>query len=387
MAPRISSRTADSVGVPRYPSALETQTPHGSGTPSAPTRGRLIDPRLRGLPIRSGRASTVDVDSASSAPVDARLRHVPPVPETRHRARHSAAHRPPLAAQRPPQHQMPGMSQPAQMRSPMRSANSSDTYQLLSSPGRSHASVPGIVGVVADPEAFNDPYLGPTANEWTAQPFIRGSDGRVRRYPASGGASANYTQQVKAGTIYDGMPGQVTQRHAGFELSADNRQAAFMVDGFPVSPIKAGEFSVYPLPGGKFMVPQPGFSDCTYACEMMLLLDHGKIDLANANDRPSCTGVRGSTAKVVESLRNRPGVQPLTVQHNIKFGRNWCSGKAVMSGSSKVQMSALARHPWYPAGPVERDGDARGWLDPRSLQSACVSWIGSRPFRRSWMVT
>ncbi|WP_407058854.1 hypothetical protein ACJBUE_13165 [Ralstonia syzygii subsp. celebesensis] len=202
-------------------------------------------------------------------------------------------------------------------------ANRPETYKTLSPPFGSFAAVPGIVGVAVPADYRDDPRLGPIAKEWMAEPYVRGRDGVVRRFPPSGGLNSNYLQQLRQGVIYDGPPENVTHRFAGFGVSEDHQQAAFMIDNYPVSSIKAGEFSVYPLPGGKHMVPQPGFSDCTYACELMLLLDRGKVDLSDNAKLPAGVGVRGDTHHLIASLKDRPGCEPLVVPHTINYGRNW----------------------------------------------------------------
>jgi hypothetical protein len=40
----------------------------------------------------------------------------------------------------------------------------------------------------------------------------------------------------------------------------------------------SGTKAVYPLPGGKWMVPQLEFRDCTFACEEMLLAEGKAAD-------------------------------------------------------------------------------------------------------------
>ncbi len=335
----------------RTSTGTPTSSPNDGGQPRTPVSVRTPDPRVAALRRRAG-----DTSQAGAGPVSIRAS----TPNRMSRAGHSEnadtkpklsypapraahafpfAHRPGETAaaivRRADSPQEAAMSVDAHQRaeqgrasyssaaSASPTANRPETYKTLSPPFGSFAAVPGIVGVAVPADYRDDPRLGPIAKEWMAEPYVRGRDGVVRRFPPSGGLNSNYLQQLRQGVIYDGPPENVTHRFAGFGVSEDHQQAAFMIDNYPVSSIKAGEFSVYPLPGGKHMVPQPGFSDCTYACELMLLLDRGKVDLSDNAKLPAGVGVRGDTHHLIASLKDRPGCEPLVVPHTINYGRNW----------------------------------------------------------------
>jgi hypothetical protein len=122
--------------------------------------------------------------------------------------------------------------------------------------------------------------------EWIAEPMVRCTDGQVRRFPPSGDRSSNYASQVRLGLIYDIPADRVIHRIGGIEISPDHSEVAFLSGGNPVRPIKVGQFDAYQLPGGRFMIPQPTFRDCTYACELMMALDQGSVSIDTARGYP-----------------------------------------------------------------------------------------------------
>ncbi|WP_152034586.1 hypothetical protein [Paracidovorax avenae] len=77
------------------------------------------------------------------------------------------------------------------------------------------------------------------------------TDGAVRRYPPMSDARRDW---MPDGTICDIPAAHVKQRIGGIELTPDKKEAAFMVDGHPVSPLKLGKFQGHPLPDGKLLV-------------------------------------------------------------------------------------------------------------------------------------
>ncbi|QGA40881.1 hypothetical protein GAS19_25935 [Burkholderia glumae] len=154
-----------------------------------------------------------------------------------------------------------------------------------------------------------------------AEPMVRCSDGMVRRYPRSDDVSHNYISQVESGLIYDVPADRVTNRIGGFSLSGDGSQVAFEVDGYPVSPIKVGsQFQAYPLPNGKVLVPQPGFRDCTNACELMMMFDHGHVGFHNADRyQAENLGSRRELSHIMASLQRKTGCTPVLVEHDISY--------------------------------------------------------------------
>ncbi|WP_174998855.1 hypothetical protein [Burkholderia lata] len=207
----------------------------------------------------------------------------------------------------------------AQSRSPVRSQ---EAYKPLLAPSDRQfwGSTSNVVGIVM-PVGIHDPaLLGPA--ELSAEPYVRCPDGVVRRFPPGiDGFNNNYMQQVRGGTIYDSAAERVIRRIAGFEVSSDGRHTAFKVNDYAVSPIRAGAFNVYPLPEGKFMVPQDGFRTCTYACELMMLLDQKKIDVDALTRMEFRTAGRREMSDIVWSLERRTGIQPMMVEHKLNYKR------------------------------------------------------------------
>lgn len=215
--------------------------------------------------------------------------------------------------------------------SPASPVLSAETQKVVypSSEFRSFQTVSNVVGATYDkpdrglgiPEHIK---YGPLA-----EPMVRCSDGIIRRYPRADDGSRNYLGQIKAGLIYDIAADRVSHRIGGIELSADQRHAAFLVNGYPVSPIQVGsQFNAYPLPNGRMLVPQPGFRDCTNACELMMLLDHGDVSLDNAHSYNARTlGTRRELTDVMGSLRRRTGRTPVLVEHNVNYRKGLLGGQ------------------------------------------------------------
>ncbi|GKT27218.1 hypothetical protein [Acidovorax sp. SUPP3334] len=121
--------------------------------------------------------------------------------------------------------------------------------------------------------------------------------------------------------IYSVPSDRVTQRFGGVEATNDQQQA-FVVDGYAVSPIRIGGFDAYPMPNGKFMVPQPGFRDCTFACELMMRLDHQKISI-DSDLGPSDMGRRRDMPEIMASLHSTTGKEPVLFKYeNVSYKKN-----------------------------------------------------------------
>ncbi|WP_310320285.1 hypothetical protein [Hydrogenophaga palleronii] len=155
-----------------------------------------------------------------------------------------------------------------------------------------------------------------------AEPMVRCSDGGVRRFPPAEDSSQNYRNQVNQGLIYD-VPAEYVTRHiGGIKLSGDGRHAGFEVNGHAVSPVQIGDaFKGYPMPNGRVLVPQPGFRDCTSACELMMLLDQGHLDLGNARtyQPTSQPGRRREMSDIMDSLQYETGRTPVLVAHRMNY--------------------------------------------------------------------
>lgn len=159
-----------------------------------------------------------------------------------------------------------------------------------------------------------DPRLGPHFRLSLAEPMVQCADGIVRRF-----AAGARSEHIASGEIHDVPSHRVTRHIAGIEVSADFKQAAFMVEGFPVSPAKMGGFTVYPMPGGRFMVPQPGANDCASACELMMLLDNGVASIGGNSPPLPMTGVRRNDHEIMATLQEKTGRTPVKFKHEINY--------------------------------------------------------------------
>lgn len=203
-------------------------------------------------------------------------------------------------------------------------ANNTHRQLYSASEFRSFQGISNIVGAMYEKPsaAFGIPpnvKYGPMA-----EPMVRCSDGLVRRYPRADDSSRNYLSQVEQGLIYDAPADRVTKRIGGFNLSSNGEHAAFEVEDYAVSPIKVGwQFKAYPLPNGKVLVPQPGFRDCTNACELMMMFDHGHVGFHNA-DRFTAEnlGNRRELSDIMASLRHKTGWIPIMVEHDVSYKKS-----------------------------------------------------------------
>ncbi|MCC4617313.1 hypothetical protein LL972_15120, partial [Xanthomonas campestris pv. asclepiadis] len=183
---------------------------------------------------------------------------------------------------------------------------------------RTYKKVTNVVGIIDTLEPGPGEMI---QRDWTAEPMVRCSDSVVRRYPSPGWEpSPNYLSQISEGWIYSAPSDRVTQRFGALGVTDDN-QRAFMVAGHPVSPISIDDFEAYALPNGKFMVPQPGFTDCSSACELMMRLDHQEISVVGNSGR-LFMGARRSMSEIASSLRAKTGMEPVSLQYkNISYKR------------------------------------------------------------------
>lgn len=211
---------------------------------------------------------------------------------------------------------------------PHKSPVASDrTYKIINPKESSelYKNVENVVGIIDTPgtdwEALR---AGP--RDWGSELMVRCSDGIVRRYPPfESSPNPNYLGHIKSGFIYTVPSDRVTQRFGAMEATSDQRQA-FMVDGYAVSPIRIGDFDAYLMRNGKFMVPQPGFRDCTYACELMMRLDHDNT-LIDSGSGPRDRGTRRTMEDIVKSLREKTGKEPALFSYeNIIYKRNLMGG-------------------------------------------------------------
>lgn len=183
--------------------------------------------------------------------------------------------------------------------------------------GGFYATCSNIIGLV-DHSKSKLPSQGPA--QWFAEPYIRAKDGVVRRFPEIRGQFGHFAEQIKNGLIYDAPAQLTTKRFAGLEVSGDGKKPVFVANGVSVPAIKFGHFSVYPLPGNRFMVPQPAFKDCSAACELMLLLDHGKVDLEDLNSsKVYASNTARDTRAVMHSIKLATGLEPFQVTHELSY--------------------------------------------------------------------
>ncbi|GKT15338.1 hypothetical protein AVHY2522_07790 [Acidovorax sp. SUPP2522] len=177
-----------------------------------------------------------------------------------------------------------------------------------------HGNVIGVIAKSGQPS----PGIPP---EFYAEPILRCADGINRRYPRpSLQEISNYESQLRQGFISDSPSHSVTQHFGGFAATSDHAYAAFMVHGQAVRPFEIGSFEAYPLANGRFLVPQPGFKDCSHACELMLLLDNGLLtpNVGHGYEAPDL-GERLTMSNLVESLQQRTGIEPTLMEYDFSY--------------------------------------------------------------------
>ncbi|MEC3886846.1 hypothetical protein [Xanthomonas campestris] len=221
-------------------------------------------------------------------------------------------------------------------RLPPKSPVASDkTFKTIRAKETSHIykNVPNVVGIIDTLGPRWDVRLGP--RDWGSELMVRCSDGLVRRYPTFERLpDANYLSQIAEGLIYSAPSDSVTRRFGGVEATNDHQQA-FMVDGYAVSPIRIGSFDAYPIPNGKFMVLQPSFRDCTFACELMMRLDHHKISV-DGNSGPMDKGRRRDMPEIASSLSANTGMEPVLLEY-----KNVSYKKSLMGSLHETRRDAL----------------------------------------------
>ncbi|MCC8499075.1 hypothetical protein LN542_17055, partial [Xanthomonas hortorum pv. gardneri] len=205
----------------------------------------------------------------------------------------------------------------------IKAKETSDTYK----------NVPNVVGIIDTLGPHWDVRDGP--RDWSSELMVRCSDGLVRRYPTFEGVpKSHYLGQIAEGLIYSAPSDSVTRRFGGVEATNDHQQA-FMVNGYAVSPIRIGSFDAYPIPNGKFMVLQPTFRDCSFACELMMRLDHHKISV-DGNSGPMDKGRRRDMPEIASSLSANTGMEPVLLEYeNVSYK------KSLMGGLHETRRDAL----------------------------------------------
>lgn len=139
------------------------------------------------------------------------------------------------------------------------------------------------VKVAGRPESLGDAF--PTLYAWNNQHlFFVSPDGKIRRFAPDNctGTSGrlNCYDYIPSGRalerqinyIYDAPVAQIRQTIGEYVLDPEQGTATFMVNGEPVQSVM-DDVPLYALPGGKWMIPQRYLRSCTYACELMLLLE------------------------------------------------------------------------------------------------------------------
>ena len=170
--------------------------------------------------------------------------------------------------------------------------------------------------------------------------FVEGPDGKIRRFPVDEGSSdliesepdrpletIGRTFRKQIAFIYDAPRAAIHETLAEYAIDPEAGTMVFKVGGEAVQSIN-GRFGVYPLPDGKWMVPQIEFRGCTHACEEMLLAE-GKPaaqvqkqmkdfgGLGETTGRPSLTARSSATRRnqeeQISSLKKRAGRTPIVV--------------------------------------------------------------------------
>lgn len=147
---------------------------------------------------------------------------------------------------------------------------------------------------------------------------MRGDDGGIRRFPGdhlgNGTCLSNYVRQISAGVIYDAPEEFISHRAAGFAFDTHNMQARYQAEGQTLRPIHEEQgWTIYRLPDGRHMIPQPGFTACTQSAEAMLLLDQGYIQPADVARlmRSGYAQPRRDQAEFLRSLQRNSGREPI----------------------------------------------------------------------------
>jgi hypothetical protein len=154
--------------------------------------------------------------------------------------------------------------------------------------------------------------------------------GREDRFPESIGRTFSKQTDV----IYDAHRDAIHQTHAECRVNPSAATVEFKVNGQSVQSI-SGTHAVYPLPAGKWMVPQPEFRDCTFACEEMLLAEGKPAHQVSEQMRNfSSQGNRRTLDDQCQSLQARSGRTPKVVK-----------GDGISSAASRKELqSSIAKY-------------------------------------------
>ncbi len=135
-------------------------------------------------------------------------------------------------------------------------------------------------------------------------------DGKIRRFPPSPNFNATkFISDLKKEIIYDSKAEHIKKEIAGYQIDKEKKEGAFYVNGKPQSPDFTNfVYFVYSLNDGRYLVPQAEVRGCTYACEEMLLLDHGCLTIEDLKNKKEILDHRGSfrnMVDVVASIKRR----------------------------------------------------------------------------------
>jgi hypothetical protein len=144
--------------------------------------------------------------------------------------------------------------------------------------------------------------------------LVEGPDGKVRRFPRDAGKM--YIERTKhsmeclgvslaeqTNIIYDAPWESIKASHAEYVIDPQAATMKFVVAGETAKSMLPN-YAVYSLGDGKWMIPQPEFRDCTFACEYMLLAE-GKAEDAVLQQLEGfeVVGARRSDDEIIKSLK------------------------------------------------------------------------------------
>ncbi|MCA8003521.1 hypothetical protein, partial [Burkholderia metallica] len=318
---------------PRSPQSATNQDP----SPQQARRPVAISPHMANFPARAGDTSRASV--LGSAPLNAQQGTTSVVTRLNSASGHRAG---------------------------------SPTDLVLSFPATSVRSVHNL-DTVMDDEPYKKPIMPllpysqkfleryPACRAYGAYDvFVSGPDGKVRRFPVDGGTnysvyggrddripeSIGRTFSMQTHVIYDAHRDEIHQAIAEYWVNPSSATMEFKVNGLSVQSISSTH-AIYPLPGGKWMVPQPKFRDCTFACEEMLLAEGKPAHQVSEQTRNFRShGYRRTLDEQCQSLQARSGCTPMVVK-----------GDGISSAASlKELQSSIAK---YGPGILDMNGHAR----------------------------
>lgn len=160
--------------------------------------------------------------------------------------------------------------------------------------------------------------------------FVAGPDGKVRRFPVDDGVADRRFIRDSDGMpewigkslakqlhiIYDAPRDKIRQTLAEYEVDPEKATMTFKVGDRSVQSI-VGHATVFPLSDGKYMIPQPEFRDCTYACEEMLLAEGKSVEEVTEQVREfKSVGNLRQMEEICASLKRRSGRRPEMLKGN-----------------------------------------------------------------------